>query len=91
MSLPDQPLPGARPSSDAGDLPWHWRLEDTAGTEVVLDAATHPGLAGQHFASQSDAESWVGELFGDLVDAGVDQVVLFEVDRRVYGPMSLHP
>ncbi len=48
-------------------------------------------LAGQRFASQADAESWVGEAFADLADEGVDAVVLFELERRVYGPMSLHP
>ena len=42
------------------------------------------------FPSQSDAESWIGEVWRDLLDDGVDQVTLFEADREVYGPMSLH-
>jgi hypothetical protein len=46
-------------------------------------------LAGQRFANQSDAESWVGEVWQDLLDAGVAAVVLFEHDRQVYGPMKL--
>ena len=47
-------------------------------------------LAGQRFASQADAESWVGETWADLAAEGVDAVTLFEHDRQVYGPMSLH-
>ena len=29
-------------------------------------------------------------MWRDLVEDGVDQVTLFEGDREVYGPMSLH-
>ena len=45
--------------------------------------------ASQRFASQADAESWVGEVWAELATAGVDAVTLFEHDREVYGPMSL--
>jgi hypothetical protein len=62
-------------------------MENSAGVEVPLDDAD---LAGQRFASQADAESWVGETWSDLAAEGVDAVTLFEHDRRVYGPMSLH-
>lgn len=65
--------------------PWRWRFEDSSGREVAIDEG-HPT-----FPSQSDAESWVGEVWSDLKDQGVDQVTLFEGDREVYGPMSLHP
>lgn len=65
--------------------PWRWRLEDGAGGEVAAPAE----LADQAFASQADAESWVGEFWPDLADAGVAAVTLFEADREVYGPMSL--
>ncbi|MGZ6753359.1 MAG: hypothetical protein ACXVEJ_07815 [Nocardioides sp.] len=47
-------------------------------------------LAGQRFANQADAESWVGETWSDLAAEGVDAVTLFEHERQVYGPMSLH-
>ena len=47
-------------------------------------------LADQRFASQADAESWVGEYWSDLAAEGVDAVTLFEHERQVYGPMSLH-
>ena len=63
---------------------WRWRLEDRDGAEV---AGSSPAPT---FPSQSDAESWVGEVWRDLVEDGVDAVTLFEGDREVYGPMSLH-
>ncbi|MCW2845882.1 MAG: hypothetical protein JWN22_3798 [Nocardioides sp.] len=84
MNLPDQP-PTFRPPAPA-ERPWWWRLEDAAGDEVTVVGE----LADQRFASQADAESWVGETWSDLAEEGVDAVVLFEHERRVYGPMSLH-
>ncbi len=86
MNLPDQP-PTFRPPTPA-ERPWHWRLEDAAGAEVVVAGGE---LADQRFASQADAESWVGETWSELAAEGVDAVTLFELDRQVYGPMSLHP
>ncbi|GAA4381657.1 hypothetical protein [Nocardioides caricicola] len=83
MNLPEQPT--FRPPSPA-ERPWWWRLEDASGEEVAVGG----DLAEQRFASQADAESWVGETWSDLAAEGVDAVVLFEQDRRVYGPMSLH-
>ncbi len=38
-----------------------------------------------------EAESWLGEFYPGLVDAGVQAVSLYEADRLVYGPMSLEP
>lgn len=64
---------------------WWWRLQDAAGAEVAVSAE----YADQRFASQSDAESWVGEYWRELAEQGVAAVVLNEVDRVVYGPMSL--
>jgi hypothetical protein len=43
------------------------------------------------FPSQAEAESFIGEAWRELLDSGVDQVSLFEGDRKVYGPMILHP
>jgi hypothetical protein len=63
---------------------WRWRLEDADGNELVGKEGSE-----QTFPSQSDAESWVGEIWRDLLEDGVDAVTLFEGDRRVYGPMSL--
>jgi hypothetical protein len=71
----------------AAKATWRWRLEDEAGSEVAA-GSTASGVVG--FPSQSDAESWIGEVWRDLLDEGVAQVTLFEADREVYGPMSLH-
>lgn len=64
-------------------MAWTWQLEKADGTVVE---ATSPG----GFPNRGDAESWIGEAFGELLDEGVDQVRLFEDGREVYGPMSLH-
>ena len=84
MNLPDQPSTFRQPT--AAERPWWWRLEDKAGAEVPVS----DDLAGERFTSQADAESWVGETWSDLASEGVDAVTLFENDRQVYGPMSLH-
>jgi len=84
MSLPDQPPTFRSPTPT--ERPWFWRLEDAAGEEVSVSDE----YAGQRFASQADAESWVGEIWAELAEEGVDGVTLFEHDRQVYGPMSLH-
>ena len=68
---------------------WRWRFEDEAGAEVEPGRGTTAADAGG-FASQSDAESWIGETWQDLLEEGVHQVSLFEAGRQVYGPMSLH-
>jgi hypothetical protein len=81
--LPGQP-PIFRPPSTS-ERPWWWRLENASGETVEA-----PGHDDQRFASQADAESWVGEVYAELAEAGVDAVTLFERDRQVYGPMSLH-
>lgn len=84
MNLPDQP-PTFRTPTPA-ERPWWWRLENSAGVEVKVE----DDLADQRFTSQADAESWVGEIWSDLAAGGVDAVTLFEEERQVYGPMSLH-
>ena len=69
-------------------MAWTWRYEDSSGAEVV------PGPEAPQadpFPNQSDAESWIGETWRELLDAGVHQVVLLEDDRTVYGPMGLNP
>jgi hypothetical protein len=76
-------------SEPAQKASWRWRFEDTSGAEVgVAEGATASGMSG--FPSQSDAESWIGEVWRELLDEGVDQVTLFDGEREVYGPMSLH-
>ena len=82
MNLPDPPAT-FRPPSPA-ERPWWWKLHNAHGAD-----ATVPEEYDQRFASQADAESWVGEVWAELAAAGVDAVSLFEHDRQVYGPMSL--
>jgi hypothetical protein len=64
-------------------MAWTWRLESGDGSEVVQ------GLEVPDFPSQSDAESWLGEVWRDLVAAGAAAATLVEDGRVVYGPMSL--
>jgi hypothetical protein len=63
---------------------WLWRYEDADGGKVDAD-----GVASESFPTQADAETWIGESWRDLLEAGVAQVTLFEDGREVYGPMSL--
>ena len=63
-------------------MPWSWRYENGDGEPV-----SGPG---ETFSSQSDAESWIGQVWRALADAGVAQVVLVEDDRVDYR-MSLLP
>lgn len=65
-------------------MSWGWRYVDADG-EPVAGTAT-PG-----FDSQGDAESWLGEEWPDLRDAGAAAVFLVEDDRVHYGPMPLDP
>ena len=64
---------------------WSWELLD-AQRHAVSGAAN-----GGSFPSQSEAESWLGEEWRTLLDAGVDAVTLREGEAVVYGPMSLQP
>lgn len=69
-------------------MAWTWRYV----TESGQDVSPVPSIAvTDPFPSQADAEAWVGEVWRDLLAAGVDAVILREGDRVVYGPMSLHP
>lgn len=69
---------------------WTWQLFADSGTisEGAHEVGAQPA---DGFPSQAEAETWVGEVWRELLDEGVDSVTLFEDGRRVYGPMSLHP
>jgi hypothetical protein len=58
---------------------WTWRFEPD-GVEVE-----DPGI----FGNQSDAESWLGEAWRRLSDAGVTGASMYHGAERVYGPMPL--
>ena len=63
-------------------MSWTWRLEAEDGTPL-------PNPASPPHPSQSDAETWLGETWRELADAGVAQASLLEDGRLEYGPMSL--
>lgn len=69
-------------------MSWNWSFLTAAGAPVVGGAVSAPANG---FPSQGEAETWVGEVWRDLLADGVDAVTLFEDGREVYGPMSLHP
>ncbi len=64
-------------------MAWTWTIETSDGTPVELDFDV------PEFSSQSDAESWLGEVWRDLSEAGAGQATLLDDDHVVYGPMSL--
>jgi hypothetical protein len=66
-------------------MSWTWRYENAAGDVVEPD-----GIPAEAFPTQADAETWIGETWRELLEAGVEAVTLFEDGREIYGPMSLH-
>ncbi len=63
-------------------MAWSWRYEGADGQAVSGPNET--------FASQADAESWIGLNWRQLAETGVSAVVLLEGDRVEYR-MSLLP
>ena len=63
-------------------MAWTWRMESTDGS--ALSSPPSPS-----HSNQSDAESWLGENWRELADAGVSQVSLFDGTDQIYGPMPL--
>ena len=63
-------------------MAWTWRYLDAAGEPMVGPDEV--------FGSQADAESWLGQSWRELSDAGVATVQLLEDDRMEYS-MSLRP
>jgi hypothetical protein len=73
-----------------------WRYEKIAGdgsATVLPDSTVEAAVtgSGDHYVTQGDAESWLGENWRALLAGGVDQVSLLEDTNVVYGPMSLRP
>ena len=81
-------VPGAPPDGPTvgGVNSWTWRYESVDGSP--FEGAQLPRGS---FPSQADAETWIGEVWKDLLAAGVEQVSLLDGGRQVYGPMSLRP
>ena len=65
---------------------WTWSYEAADGSPM-----TGEGLSGTAFPTQSDAESWFGEVWHELAERGVAGVTLHRDGEKVYGPMSLEP
>lgn len=66
-------------------MAWTWRYEASDGSPLPPEGVA----AREQFPNQSDAESWLGETWRELLAAGVAQVTLFDDEREVYGPMGL--
>jgi len=58
---------------------WTWRYDAPDGAGAAVSAA---------FSTQSDAETWVGETYTELLELGVRSVTLVE-DGRDHYRMSL--
>jgi hypothetical protein len=63
---------------------WSWQYQDADGKPMP------PPADDETFGAKGDAESWLGETWRTLLDAGVAQVVLREDDRVEY-TMPLTP
>jgi hypothetical protein len=62
-------------------MAWSWRYEDADGAPVTGPAET--------FASQADAESWIGQTWRDLAGSGSRRSLVEE--ERIEYRMSLGP
>ena len=63
---------------------YYWVTNPELGEEIQQDV----GLSSE-FAEQSEAEAWLTSSYIELVNAGADQVSLYDNERLVYGPMGL--
>jgi hypothetical protein len=63
---------------------WTWTYFDAEATVMTGESLVSTG-----FPSQSDAETWLGEQWRELAEAGVEAVTLEHEGAVVYGPMSL--
>lgn len=75
-------------------MDWRWRFLDSDGRElnrahIGLVSKTEDGPPRETFATQADAETWIGEVWRDLAGHGVAAVELWRGDSLIYGPMSL--
>ncbi|MFL1381284.1 MULTISPECIES: hypothetical protein [unclassified Nocardiopsis] len=66
-------------------MAWTWRYHEADGADPLAG-----DLPAESFTSRGDAESWLGENWGELTEGGVDRVVLLEDGKEVY-TMSLEP
>ncbi len=64
-------------------MAWTWRFETAEGTE------TNPAVEPEEFTTQGDAESWIGEVWKELLEGGVEQVKLSDDGGTELYTMSL--
>ncbi|MCB5167143.1 hypothetical protein LG634_20155 [Streptomyces bambusae] len=64
-------------------MAWTWRFETADGAE------TSPAVEPEEFSTQGDAESWIGEVWRELLDGGVEQVKLSDDAGAEIYSMSL--
>ncbi|OEJ31703.1 hypothetical protein [Streptomyces subrutilus] len=64
-------------------MAWTWRFETAEGTEAS------PAVAPEEFTTQGDAESWIGEVWKELLEGGVEQVKLSDEGGTELYTMSL--
>jgi len=62
----------------AGFGSWRWVLHAEDGSDLVIEGYD------DSFANQSDAESWIGEVYPDLLDRGAVAGTLTDGERKVY-------
>lgn len=65
-------------------MSWTWTLVSESGAD--LSEVDVP-----QFEDQTEAETWIGDCFEELLERGVDAVTLLEDGAVVYSNMSLHP
>lgn len=64
-------------------MAWSWRFENDEGEAVEVDEPVS-----ELFPSRGDAESWLGENWREIRDAGVAQVTLLG-GEEIHYTMSL--
>ncbi|MEV6731794.1 MULTISPECIES: hypothetical protein [unclassified Streptomyces] len=64
-------------------MAWTWRFEKADGTE------TSPAVEPEEFTTQGDAESWIGEVWKELLEGGTEQVKLSDDNGTELYTMSL--
>lgn len=64
-------------------MAWTWRFETAEGAE------TNPAVQPEEFTTQGDAESWIGEVWKELLEGGVEQVKLSDDGGTELYTMSL--
>ncbi len=71
-------------------MAYFWIGQRADGASVSTERMAEAGLA-PRFDDQALAEQWLTAFYPELVELGVDAVVLMEEDRVIYGPMALSP